>query len=309
MADGYRTQIERAIQFIAANLDRPLTVADVARVAHLSEFHFHRIFSAEVGEPIGRFIVRRRLEVAALRLAYEPDRSVTDIALSCGYSSGSNFSKAFTAFFGCSPSRVRRPDPSLPPAIGKLTTTYGKAFDPMDLHALPPGQDPAARGAQLAELSRGVRFESFAGLDVACLASPEGYDPPAVERTWAELIERSRQLGLCGDDVDAYGMAWDSPYVTSPERCRYHACVPAPAGAALPRPLFRGRIPESRYAVFRYAGAVAGVEQVYRAIYASWLPASSLAPDDFVAVDHYVHDGPVDGAIDCEIWIKVRPRR
>ena len=38
------------------------------------------------------------------------------------------------------------------------------------------------------------------------------------------------------------------------------------------------------------------------------LPESALAPDDFIAIDRYVHDGPVDGRIDMEIWIKVRPR-
>src|SRR5262245_33722865 len=109
MAGSNRTAIERSLAFIAQHLEEPLQVSDVARAAHLSEFHLHRVFHAEVGESIGRFITRRRLEVSALRLAYEPDRSITDIALSSGYSSSSNFSKAFSAYFGQSPSSVRNP--------------------------------------------------------------------------------------------------------------------------------------------------------------------------------------------------------
>jgi len=308
MASDYRPRIERAIQFIADHGDEPLTVAEVARAAHLSEFHFHRIFSSVMGEPVGRFVTRRRLELAALRLAYEPDRPITDIALSAGYSSLSNFSKAFAAFFGCSPSQVRRPDAALPPAIGTLTRRYGKAFRPADLHALPPDVGDDERRRQAAELSRRVRFETFPGLTLACLSSPAGYDAAALESLWTELIDRARQLGLCGDTVDAWGIAHDSPQLTAPELCRYHACVPCPDGAALPGPLFAGRIPAGRYAVFPYAGDVAGVEKEYRAIYSSWFPHSSLAPDDFTSVDHYVHDWPVDGRIDFEIWIKVRPR-
>ena len=108
MSLDYRPRVERALRFIGENLDRPLSVAEVARAAHLSEFHFHRIFAAVMGEPIGRLITRRRLELAALRLAYETERSVTDIALSVGFSSTSNFSKAFSAHFGCAPSRLRQ---------------------------------------------------------------------------------------------------------------------------------------------------------------------------------------------------------
>ncbi|UJR85503.1 hypothetical protein [Sandaracinus amylolyticus] len=37
-----------------------------------------------------------------------------------------------------------------------------------------------------------------------------------------------------------------------------------------------------------------------------WLPRSGAVADDFVAVDHYVNDGPVGGSVDFEIWIKVR---
>ncbi|AKF11083.1 AraC family transcriptional regulator [Sandaracinus amylolyticus] len=304
----YRPRVERAIRFIGENLDRPITLAEVAKVAHLSEYHFHRIFAAITGEPIGRFVTRRRLELAALRLAYEPSRSVTEIALAVGYSSTSNFSKAFSAHFGCAPSRVRHPDPDLPPALGKLTRTYGARFDPAALYVLPPDADEATRRREHDALAKSVRWVDFAGLDVACLASAEGYDLPALERTWDELIARGRALGVCDDAVDAYGMAFDSPRVTAPELCRYHACVPCPADVALPAPLFRGRIPAGRYAVFRYAGDVTAVEETYRRIYSVWLPRSGVVADDFVAVDHYVNDGPVAGSVDFEIWIKVRAR-
>ncbi len=296
------------MRFIADRLDRPITVREVARVAHLSEFHFHRIFTAVVGEPIGRFTTRLRLETAALWLAYRRDRSIGDIALACGYSSLSNFSKAFSAHFGCSPSRVRRPTAELPASVGRLARSHGKRFHPRDLYALPDDAPEEQRRAHLAALAADLRFVGRPALDVACLASPAGYDRDALAGTWSELIGHARALWLCEHTVDAYAMVHDSPAVTAAARCRYHACVPCPAATSLPSPLFRARIPAGRSAVFRHAGPVADVEATYRAIYSLWFPASSVVPDDFVPVDHYVNDGPADGRVTYDIRVKVRPR-
>jgi AraC family transcriptional regulator len=309
MASGHRPEIERALRFIGENLGRPISVAEVARAAHLSEFHLHRVFHASVGESVGRFVTRRRLELAALSLAYRPERTVTEIALSSGYSSSSNFSKAFAAYFGCSPSQVRTPEQGLPPGLGKLTSQYGKQFRPEALYSLPPELSSEERRREAALWDARVRFESVEERAFACLASPEGYDVPAVERTWHELIERSYQLGLAQGPVDAWGIAHDSPDVTAPERCRYHACVPCPVDAVLPAPLFRGTMPAGRYAVFRFAGAVDELPGAYRSVYSSWFRESSLSPADFLAVDHYVSDFPKDGKIDLEMWFRVNPRR
>ncbi len=109
-------------------------------------------------------------------------------------------------------------------------------------------------------------------------------------------------------EIDAWGIAHDSPKLTSPELCRYHACVPCPAGFVPPAPLFRGHVPARRYAVFHYVGEIEGVERMARAIYSLWLPQSSVEVDDFTPIDHYVNDGPIDGRVDFAMWIKVRPR-
>jgi AraC family transcriptional regulator len=308
MSETYRPQVERAVKFIADRLDRPITVREVARVAHLSEFHFHRIFTAVVGEPIGRFTTRLRLETAALLLAYRRDRSVGDIALRCGYSSISNFSKAFSGHFGCSPSRLRRPGGDLPAGVDALAGRHGGRFHPRDLYTLAPEAPDEQRRARLAALTRALRFEQRPAVEVACLASPAGYDPAALDAVWAALIGHAHALGLCEDEIDAYGLAHDSPVVTAAARCRYHACVPCSAATQPPAPLFRARIPAGRYAIFRHAGPVVAAEATYRAIYSLWFPQSSVVADDFVAVDHYVEDGPVDGEITYDILIKVRPR-
>lgn len=304
-----RPELERALSYISQNLEQPLTVAEVARAAHLSEFHLHRLFHATFGESIGRLITRRRLELAALRLAYESDRSITEIALSSGYSSSSNFSKAFSAYFGLSPSAVQRPEGALPASIGQLAARYGKNFDPRALYSALPEQDEAGVAREVARFSGAVRFEDSPGQSFASLKSPTGYDFASLERTWHELIDRALQLGISGEEIDAWGMAHDSPELTAPELCRYHACVPCAPEQRLPAPLFRSTMQPGRYAVFHYQGAVEGVAEAYRSIYSCWFRESSLMPEDFVPFDHYVGDFPRDGQVKLELWFKVRSKK
>lgn len=307
MNDEHRPRIERAIAHITAHLDEPLPLADVAKVAALSPYHFHRIFQAYTREPVGRFVTRTRLERAARMLAYERHRSVTDIALACGYSSSSNFAKAFAAWFGMSPSNVRDADGVA--TSGKLAELYGLTLDARALYTLPPEPDRRELAARLAAINARVRYETFAGMDVVCLTSPVGYDTTELTALWGDLIARALQLGLSDGDIDAWGIAHDSPLLTAPEQCRYHASVPCPADFVAPAPLFRARIPEGRYAIFSWSGSVDAVDDFYRDIYSVWLPASSVEPDDHASYDRYVGDWPEGGLIDMEVWIKIRQRR
>lgn len=304
-----RQRVARAAAYIVENLARPLTVREVARHVAMSEFHFHRVFAAVMGETVGEFALRQRMELTALQLAYRADRSITEIALSSGYSSSANFSKAFSAYFGCRPSDVRRPRVGLNSRLGKLTSRYGKDFSPADLYALPMPAPPAECERRRRACEEGLRFEEQPEISLACLRSPSGYDFATLSETWSELIARVRQLGLCGEDVDAFGVPHDSPHITAPELCRYDAGARYDGKSSLPAPLFHACIPAGRYALFRYSGPVAGVESRIRDIYSLWFPHSSLTPDErFTSFDHYVNDEPKDGCVDMEIWFRVRPR-
>jgi AraC family transcriptional regulator len=130
-----------------------------------------------------------------------------------------------------------------------------------------------------------------------------------VSSTWRELIERARQLGLCGSEVVAFGVVHDSPHLTSPESCRYDACVPYDEVCVQPASLFRSAIPAGRYAISRYLGQVAGLERRMRDIYSLWFPQSSVIPGErFTSFDRYVNDEPQHGDVDMDLRFEVRPR-
>lgn len=90
---------------IDTHLGEPIDLARLARVANFSVFHLHRIFSAHVGETLGSYLTRRRVEQAAARLASQPLLRVLDIALAVGFGSAEAFTRAFKKHFGCAPSQ------------------------------------------------------------------------------------------------------------------------------------------------------------------------------------------------------------
>ena len=76
----YISRINRVIDYVEANIDQDLSLASLAKVANFSQFHFHRIFRAMVGETLNGFSQRIRLEKAAARLWDHPKESITEIA-------------------------------------------------------------------------------------------------------------------------------------------------------------------------------------------------------------------------------------
>lgn len=104
----YARRLDLSLEFIDAHLGDDIPLARLAEAACFSPYHFHRLFTAMVGEPPAEYVRRLRLEKAAVRLVNEPAAPVTDIALACGFSTPSLFSRLFRARFGSSPTEWRQ---------------------------------------------------------------------------------------------------------------------------------------------------------------------------------------------------------
>jgi AraC-like DNA-binding protein len=97
----------RSRDYLAAHCHDRITLDSAARSAHLSPFHFQRLFVRAFGEsPLG-FLTRLRIEKAKRLLAADA-HSVTAICFEVGYASLGSFSSRFRALVGVSPSEYRR---------------------------------------------------------------------------------------------------------------------------------------------------------------------------------------------------------
>jgi AraC family transcriptional regulator len=86
---------------------REWSLAELAELADLSPTHFARAFKRSFGQAPRRYQLQRRIERAKALLA-DPTRSVTDVALACGFDFPGNFSAAFRKLTGMAPSEFRR---------------------------------------------------------------------------------------------------------------------------------------------------------------------------------------------------------
>ena len=100
-------QIARVRSFIDRNLHRTIHASDLGAIAQRSTAHFSRSFKQAFGEPPHAYIVRRRLELAC-HLMLTSTASLSNIALSVGFSDQAHLSKLFRQAFGQSPSSWRR---------------------------------------------------------------------------------------------------------------------------------------------------------------------------------------------------------
>jgi transcriptional regulator GlxA family with amidase domain len=100
-------QIARAVDLMQSCYQDDLALDDLARAATMSRYHFLRSFKAHVGITPYAYLQQVRLRTAA-SLLQSSSRSITEIALACGFTSSSRFSAMFRRFYQCSPSTYRR---------------------------------------------------------------------------------------------------------------------------------------------------------------------------------------------------------
>ncbi|RCH64391.1 AraC family transcriptional regulator [Streptomyces sp. SDr-06] len=100
-------RLNRAMGHIEDRLTEEIDVAELARIATTSEYHFRRLFSALAGMPLSEYVRRRRLTVAGAEVL-AGQRTLLDVAVRYGYTSGEAFARAFRALHGVGPGEARR---------------------------------------------------------------------------------------------------------------------------------------------------------------------------------------------------------
>ena len=94
MNHNYLKRVQLGIDYIEENLNSEITLASVAEVSGISQWHFQRIFKALTNETLKFYIRSRRLSNALQKLLFS-DSKILDIALDSGFESQESFSRAF----------------------------------------------------------------------------------------------------------------------------------------------------------------------------------------------------------------------
>ncbi|MDX7711233.1 AraC family transcriptional regulator [Aeromonas caviae] len=228
----YRERLTPVLR--ALEQDPDLSIEALASRACLSLYHFHRVFTAVVGEAPGEMCRRLRMQRAAWQLCYT-DASVTAIALGAGLGSSQAFTKAFRRHYGCTPGAFRRDKGK----NGHLDRKEGHAWQ---------GALPYAEGHSSARSNTMNTVEMDARtLAYICVTGPygEGYDAVC-----HRLHQWAAPRGLEGGEwIFIYH---DNPEVTPPAQCRTDIGISVPVGTQGSGEVEIQHIPAGRYAQSRY---------------------------------------------------------
>lgn len=97
----------RAVQdYIEANLDQELTLAELAAVTGFSVSHFKELFRHGAGMPVHRFVLARRVE-RARQLLQAGKLTNTEIALEAGFAHPSHMARSVRHGLGLTPAQLR----------------------------------------------------------------------------------------------------------------------------------------------------------------------------------------------------------
>ncbi|WUR11838.1 AraC family transcriptional regulator [[Empedobacter] haloabium] len=293
----YDRRMHRVLDHIDRHLDRQLSVAELADVAHFSPFHFHRMFTAWMGETVADHVRRRRVETAASRLATQPEVTVLQAALAAGFGSAEAFTRAFKLRFGQPPTAWR--------AAQQDSKTSQVRRKPGQADAATGGQDDGSTNRKERIMIEVIITERNP-VHVAYLRKTGPYGPE-LGRFWGEVVypwmATNNLLGR-----PRYGICLDDPTVTAPEQCRYDAAVEVPPEQALSGNPMRTVVPGGQYAVHRFRGPVEQVVGAWLALTRDWLPASGLQLDARPFVEHYPPDAaydPATGVFEAELCMPV----
>ncbi len=228
----YRERLTPVLR--ALEQDPDLSIEALASRACLSLYHFHRVFTAVVGEAPGEMCRRLRMQRAAWQLCYT-DASVTAIALGAGFGSSQAFAKAFRRHYGCTPGAFRRDKGK----NGHLDRKEGHAWQ---------GALPYAEGHSSARSNTMNTVEMDARtLAYIRVTGPygEGYDAVC-----HRLHQWAAPRGLEGGEwIFIYH---DNPEVTPPAQCRTDIGISVPVGTQGSGEVEIQHIPAGRYAQSRY---------------------------------------------------------
>ena len=247
-----------------SHLDQPLRLEDVAHAAMLSPFHFHRVFQALVGVTVADFVKRLRLERAVAMMCHAPRQSLTTIALRCGFSSSSDFSRCFKQRFGTSPNRFD---------TGAWRESHRAELEASVPEWIERAQLPAARNPDRFR----VKIRQLPARTVAYIRVLNPYQGDAVVQAVRRLVAWAEANSLA--DHQWLGYQWENPEITALEDCQYHVAVEAerftPRGE-----IGRFRFPPMVVAQVEVRGPIDLEIRALQWLYGTWLPRSGYVPDD-----------------------------
>lgn len=249
MPASYEDRILRVLAYIHDNPAGDLSLDQLADVAAMSRFHWHRVFRAMTGETCAQAVRRLRLHLAAVRLV-QSDEPIAAVAAGCGYPNAAAFARAFAEAYGCRPAAFRKSGRLLTPMAGHMSEN--PANYPVTIRTEPPRR-------------------------LAALAHRGAYHKVGLSFDTLGTICESRGLWSQTGQMIAFYIS--DPDITPETELISYAAIEW-HGEAIPEGLEEWHLRGGKTAVLTFQGHYSGLSMGYQAMFGTWLPESGAEPAD-----------------------------
>lgn len=253
----YHKSINKVLDYINEHLNKKPDLNTLSQIANVSPFHFHRIFKAIIGENLGEYVQRLRLEYVAGQLK-TTELSLSTLAEKTGYNTEQALSKAFKKHFGT------------PPRVYKLASTHKTDYSN---HKLSP---------RICE----IEHKNLIYIRViAKYGAQEVYN-----KAWGKLHQFAANNHLLKESNEWLGISFDDPDTTETNKCRFYACLTIDKPVTPTGKIGCKSIKSGQYAVFTHKGSYRGLNDFYKNIWFGWLPTADYRLRKATFFEKYVTD-------------------
>ena len=275
-------RLNLSLEYIEQNLTEKLDYEKIAQIACCSAYHFQRMFAYLAGAPLGEYIRRRRMTLAAAELQ-TGDAKIIDLALKYGYDSPTAFNRAFQGVHGIAPSAARESGVAL------------QAFLPISFKIM-------VKGAAQME----YRIEQKEAFRIVGLSAPLKENLEENFRVVPQLWAKAAQEGV----VPKLAAMMDTPIkgVLGVSACMgkdwYYYIAAASTLPLADTGFVEYTVPACTWAVFPGTGSMpSSIQTLEQRIVTEWLPTSGYEYADAPDVERYLTPDPQNATF--EVWVPV----
>lgn len=284
------------IDYINLHLKEELTLDKLAEVANFSRFHFHRIFASVVGETLAAYIKRIRVEKAAALLVGNPKKSITEIALDCGFTSSSALAKAFKESFNTSASEWRRNHSKIRPMDSnkeKTDSNTAQEFYTSLYYTDIENYIMKWRINMKEKMKVNVEVRKIPDKTVAYIrhVGPYAGDNQIFDSLFGRLMMWAGPRGLIRfPESQMLTVYHDDPGITDEQKLRISVCLTVPEDTPVDGEIGKMKIEGWQYAVGHFEIDASEYGEAWNTLMGGWLPESGFQCDDRHLYELYLNN-------------------
>ncbi len=314
LLEEYKARINRIFDYIERNLDKRFSLEELASVANFSKYHFHRIFQGMTGETPFQFILRVRLERAAICLSANPKKTVSEIANECGFADQAYFARSFKSHFKMSATTWRKNKNIYKSNLSQTLNNYNQTIGNTDQDESRSSmyycsESKTIKWRTKMELNKSVEVKELPQMTVAYVRhiGPYKGDSKLFEKLFNKLFTWAGPRGLAQqENMKSIIVYHDDPEVTEAEKLRTSVSITVPEDTRVEGEVGKMVIQGGKYMVARFELSDKDFQSAWDWVYGKWLPASGYQPDDRPCFEMYGEECTKE-KFNVDICVPVKP--